>query len=481
MKTLSSKAIALCLGVFVMSLALSYLVIAWSDPAGAPPTGNIFAPINTSGTTQTKSGGLNIGSNVGIGTTEPNSFGGVTGVGGLNLHIVGKADNATRIGISGGNEAELHLIDSDYTTQDDRIWRIMSNDGKLTFAQPTWNYSTINDVMVLQGDGNVGVGTASPTQKLDVNGYVKGRTGLCIGDDCRTSWPDSSPSCKAIGTTCTANTECCSSNCSGGVCANTGGPTCKATDEACSTNTDCCSSYCISGFCQPQSQIVNCNIASIGTGIKKIFVTGPYLATELPNDTTANNLCSSVGGGSYKALVYLGGELPSAKLPANNEFWNCQQVATGSSQCECKRVARHKLDFFTDKGGNTYLFNPIIGTESGVKMTGVRVWTNFKPDGTGGTVQLSSSTFGGVGSCVSSYQPCYYKGFNNASACYWYYCQSCNSYGGCGVGCQISRSWFGITSDTSKQWSYVEDASNTALNNDCRSTPYSRAIYCVQQ
>ena len=37
-------------------------------------------------------------------------------------------------------------------------------------------------------DGNVGIGTASPVQKLDVVGNVKG-TGLCIGSDCRTSWP----------------------------------------------------------------------------------------------------------------------------------------------------------------------------------------------------------------------------------------------------------------------------------------------------
>ena len=35
---------------------------------------------------------------------------------------------------------------------------------------------------------NVGIGTTAPTQKLDVTGYVKGRSGLCIGDDCRSNW-----------------------------------------------------------------------------------------------------------------------------------------------------------------------------------------------------------------------------------------------------------------------------------------------------
>ncbi|NTU75436.1 MAG: PAS domain S-box protein [Anaerolineaceae bacterium] len=47
-------------------------------------------------------------------------------------------------------------------------------------------------------------------------------------------------------------------------------------------------------------------------------------------------------------------------------------VSTGSNQCVCNRVARHKLDLFTDKGAGQYLFSPIIGTESGTRMTGVQ-------------------------------------------------------------------------------------------------------------
>ncbi|KKU76989.1 MAG: hypothetical protein UY02_C0009G0018 [Candidatus Giovannonibacteria bacterium GW2011_GWB1_47_6b] len=35
---------------------------------------------------------------------------------------------------------------------------------------------------------NIGVGTASPSQKLDVIGYLRGAS-LCIGADCRSSWP----------------------------------------------------------------------------------------------------------------------------------------------------------------------------------------------------------------------------------------------------------------------------------------------------
>ncbi|MBN8537727.1 MAG: hypothetical protein J0M15_11795 [Deltaproteobacteria bacterium] len=41
--------------------------------------------------------------------------------------------------------------------------------------------------------GNVGIGTTNPSEKLEVSGNVKA-TGLCIGADCRTTWPASSNS-----------------------------------------------------------------------------------------------------------------------------------------------------------------------------------------------------------------------------------------------------------------------------------------------
>jgi len=66
----------------------------------------------------------------------------------------------------------------------------------------------VGNAITIDSNRNVGIGTTSPTQKLDVIGNVKG-TGLCIGNDCRTSWPTSTtPSLQTVtnvGRTTTQN------------------------------------------------------------------------------------------------------------------------------------------------------------------------------------------------------------------------------------------------------------------------------------
>lgn len=54
-------------GLFICAgfvLALGLQATAWVNPTVPPPGGNVVAPINTSATTQTKSGSLNIGGKV---------------------------------------------------------------------------------------------------------------------------------------------------------------------------------------------------------------------------------------------------------------------------------------------------------------------------------------------------------------------------------------------------------------------------------
>lgn len=51
-----------------------------------------------------------------------------------------------------------------------------------------WNGSTYDIKMALTRDGKLGIGKNNPSEKLDVNGNVKG-TQLCIGNDCRGAWP----------------------------------------------------------------------------------------------------------------------------------------------------------------------------------------------------------------------------------------------------------------------------------------------------
>ena len=55
----------------VVSLGLCFVIMAWSEPGAMPPEGNISAPINTEVISQTKSGGLNILGNIGIGVPAP--------------------------------------------------------------------------------------------------------------------------------------------------------------------------------------------------------------------------------------------------------------------------------------------------------------------------------------------------------------------------------------------------------------------------
>ncbi len=126
------------------------------------------------------------GGNVGIGTTSP--------VGLLNVHAA-SSDPVTLITRGDdvpGNTVTLRMGNNNptYKTFSSYIQAIQgSGIDAYALAFGTSQGTLAAERMRITTTGNVGIGTTSPSQKLDVAGYVKGQSGLCIGDDCRTSWP----------------------------------------------------------------------------------------------------------------------------------------------------------------------------------------------------------------------------------------------------------------------------------------------------
>ena len=131
--------------VIVFVIATVVIVYAWTNPSQNPPDGTGAITVDTN-------------NNVGIGVTDPGTarLKSVTGEGNAGWFINNSpATYAALIVQNKGNG-----------------WGIYDNlSGKHYLA------------------GSLGIGANPPSEKLDVAGYVKGQTGLCIGSDCRTAWP----------------------------------------------------------------------------------------------------------------------------------------------------------------------------------------------------------------------------------------------------------------------------------------------------
>ena len=226
----SQKAIALVVGVLAMAFLISYIILAWTEPGGAPPTENVPAPINVGSTAQTKAGALTV-------TTL------TTSDGILYLNDSGEEGDIYRVNIIyGGSGNDLHLRSNEgtdntgiylvNTATDKKIsfyfggtekWKIDSTGSLATGTVPwarlddyptgcaaneavqvigdtltcidlptvptdnitgsgTANYlakftgtNTIGDSPIyIDVDGNVGIGTATPGAKLEVASPVSG-------------------------------------------------------------------------------------------------------------------------------------------------------------------------------------------------------------------------------------------------------------------------------------------------------------------
>lgn len=133
-----------------------------------PPNHNVAAPLNAGSATQTILGGLNIATTsgkVGIGTSAPVA----------TLDIYGGPGNSAQTEIlridrgwvNGSNEA------GDIKFKVDRFSSVNSfaNQRLQINMMQRWNQE--NNILTLQSDGNVGIGTPAPTSKLQVVGLLE--------------------------------------------------------------------------------------------------------------------------------------------------------------------------------------------------------------------------------------------------------------------------------------------------------------------
>lgn len=148
----------------VLSFGLSY-VYAWTAPTMVPPTGNVSVPLNTSGTAQAKAGSLGIGMTVA--PTFPLS---VKGLG---------PSNWTGEFLSTGYGKVL-------------LGSRLANTGAV---QGTDTVGAVAPLILNPDGGNVGIGTNTPAQKLDVAGTIK-TTALEFSDGTTQS---TAPSQRLIG------------------------------------------------------------------------------------------------------------------------------------------------------------------------------------------------------------------------------------------------------------------------------------------
>ena len=230
MKKILLGKISLRLFIVVSLVSLFFahqVILAFTAPTGVPPTENVAPPLNISSFHQVKDGGLSIGSflvsggssflgNVGIGIINPSNELEVVGtMQAERLEITNPAvDYRVYTSVSGDlytmNEIGkdmIQMIDAgavneiDAEVMLDFLYATSMGGAKIKLGYVGYDDSTNNILsltseingpvqiktnniarLTVLGDGNVGIGTIAPTEKLEVNGNIKVSAGfdICI-------------------------------------------------------------------------------------------------------------------------------------------------------------------------------------------------------------------------------------------------------------------------------------------------------------
>ena len=195
MKEKIAKQVTHWLSVIIIGLTLGLalqFVRAWTEPTQAPPGGNLDAPLNTGDMAQGKTGPLLVNGvnpfnsswgllvpngNVGIGTTGPDTKLDVNG----NIFFGSNLDGASISFLANSGKSLMGWNRSAGAGEIDFFAnRGGGGVGGFRFIDYT-NAEVENTLVTMQGDGNVGIGTASPVAKLDVNGSIRAGNVYSVG------------------------------------------------------------------------------------------------------------------------------------------------------------------------------------------------------------------------------------------------------------------------------------------------------------
>jgi len=203
MKKVILENVRIIVVAIILSLGTS-VVFAWTGPTATPPSSNISAPVNIGSTSQIKTGGLwlnslgidnglTIGGNVGIGTTAPTQKLDVNG--NVRLSSAGTAGITALTGTRWGYSASYPVVMVGPSSGTGNVSigydpsantnNAFAGDGREVLFRNGVQFATPNAAntafylnnLVLK-DGNVGIGTTAPTEKLEVNGNIKLSNGV---------------------------------------------------------------------------------------------------------------------------------------------------------------------------------------------------------------------------------------------------------------------------------------------------------------